>query len=233
VVGSLRAYGALADGSWGRAQEIPMPVNVEVHKQEFVLRTPTVQALPPGPDKRRLFAIGPESFGSDRLRTLLVDPSQPPDTPPVECWSKLPGPERLMEARYVWIAGKPALVVTTRSAVKLGIFAEKWLRVFTLAEDRTRRGSGPLLALETKINLWQSTVPQMHDVDRDGREDLVLPYWKGLSKGHVQIDAYLAGRGRDLLALGADDRVRGPRGETAPSRLRDATSTETAAAISS
>jgi hypothetical protein len=34
----------------------------------------------------------------------------------VECWSRLPGPEKLIESRYLWIGGKPALVVTTRSA---------------------------------------------------------------------------------------------------------------------
>jgi|GEM_PF-1863352 len=191
IVGSLRAYGPGAEGSWRRLVDLPMPVTVSKSARTFVLTSPVVRPLPPGPGGRRLFAIGPEPFGSDRLRTLLVDPGQPPDTPPTECWSRLPGPEALMESRYVWIGGKPALVVTTRSAVKLGIFAEKWLRVFTLAEDRTHRGQTPLLALETKMNLWQSTTPRMLDADGDGREDLVLPYWKGLSKGHVEIDAYL------------------------------------------
>jgi hypothetical protein len=191
IVGSLRAYGPGADGSWTRIVDIPMPVNVSKSTRAFELKSPLVRSLPPKPGGRRMFAIGPEPFGSDRLRTLLVDPSQPPETPPIECWSRLPGPEALIESNYVWIGEKPALVVTTRSAVKLGIFAEKWLRVFTLAEDRTNRGQTPVLALETKMNLWQSTIPRMLDVDRDGRDDLVLPYWKGLSKGHVEIDAYL------------------------------------------
>lgn len=191
IVGSLRAYGPAEDGAWKRIVDIPMPVSVEKTKWELRLASPIVRPLPPGPGGRRLFAIGPEHFGVDRLRTLLVDPSLPPDTPPIECWSRLPGPETLIESNYVWVGDKPALVVTTRSSVKLGIFAEKWLRLFTLAEDRTHRGQAPLLALETKINLWQSTIPRMLDVDRDGRDDLVLPYWKGLSKGHVEIDVYL------------------------------------------
>src|SRR5262245_20453593 len=193
IVGSLRAYGPGADGTWGRMFDIPLPVTASRETHVLTLTSPTVRALPAGPGGRRLLAIGPEPFGVDRLRTLLVDPALPPETPPVECWSRLPGPEALVESAYMWIGGKPALIVTSRSSVKLGIFAEKWLRVFYLAEDRTRRGAAPALALETKMNLWQSTTPRMLDVDGDGREDLVLPYWKGLKTGHVEIDAYLAG----------------------------------------
>lgn len=193
VVGSLRAYGSDADGSWSRVVDIPMPVTARKDPQTLLLTSPPVRVLPPGTGGRRLFAIGPEPLGSDRLRTLLVDPAAPADTPPTECWSRLPGPEILIESAFLRIGGKPALVVTTRSSVKLGIFAEKWLRVFVLEEDRTRRGAAPVLALETKMNLWQRTVPMMLDADRDGRADLVLAYWKGLKNGHVEVDAYLQG----------------------------------------
>jgi hypothetical protein len=60
-----------------------------------------------------------------------------------------------------------------------------------LQADRTRRGLPPAVALETRINLWQATSPIALDVDHDGRQDLVLGYWKGLKNHHLVLDAYL------------------------------------------
>jgi hypothetical protein len=121
----------------------------------------------------------------------VIDPSLPADRSTSECWSLLPGPERLMESAYVLINGRPALVVTTRSAVKLGLFAEKWVRVFFMQTDRTRRGLPPAAAFETRMNLWQAAHILMLDADHDGRDDLVLGYWKGLKNHHLVLDAYL------------------------------------------
>lgn len=196
---------------WGIVAEMSLPVSTTRSAGALNLSSPVVRPVPPplpfaGSDSNpqgstgsqsasaspssRLIALGPEPFGEDRLHTLLLDPAHPHDEA-VESWSLLPGPEKLIESTLLRIDGRPALAVTTRSAEKLSLFKEKWLRVFFLEADRTKRGHVPVLAVETRINLWQPTEPVAIDVDRDGRQDLVLPYWKGLKNSHLVLDTYL------------------------------------------
>ena len=106
-------------------------------------------------------------------------------------WQHLPAREEVIDHAFVAVDGRPALVASTRPADKLSFFGEKLLRAWVLEPDRTRTGRAPFLALETRANLWQRITPIPLDVDRDGREDLVLAYWKGLKDHTVVLDAYL------------------------------------------
>jgi hypothetical protein len=45
--------------------------------------------------------------------------------------------------------------------------------------------------VESEANLWQMSTPSILDVNGDGREDLVLAYWKGIKDDRVVLDAYL------------------------------------------
>ena len=205
LVGSLRGYGPsvrepnpAAGGTrgtaaaWAILADLPLPVSASRSGSMLMLSGPAVRPLGgAAPSAGRLVAVGPEPYGTDRLRTLLIDPSLPAETGTTECWSLLPAPEKVIESAYLRIDGRPALAVTTRSAEKLELFAEKRLRVYLLESDRTRRGRPPTLAADTRINLWQSTDPIAIDVDHDGRQDLVLGYWKGLKNHHLVLDAYL------------------------------------------
>jgi len=46
----------------------------------------------------------------------------------------------------------------------------------------------PLFAVETRVNAWQSVRLFVRDVDGDGRDDLVLGYWKGLTDDRVVLE---------------------------------------------
>jgi hypothetical protein len=67
---------------------------------------------------------------------------------------------------------------------------EKALRLYPLGGDRTRAGDVPLFAATTGINLWQVASPAVVDLDRDGRDDLVLAYWKGLKNAIASLEIY-------------------------------------------
>jgi hypothetical protein len=86
--------------------------------------------------------------------------------------------------------GQPVLLMLTRSAEELSLFAEKRLRLFDLLPDRTRLGLAPRLATQSRMNLWQASHPRVLDLDTDGRDDLVLGYWKGLTEARVVLDLY-------------------------------------------
>ena len=192
VFGALRCYGRPSEPSarWGMVFESPLPVRVQRRRHALQLLGTAVEALP-RVGTTSLFAAGPETVGQGRLRTLLVDPDAPEESRRVECWSRLPGAERLLEQRFVQLDGRPHLVLTTISAESLSLFGEKRLRLFALEHDRTRVGRMPVLAVESHMNLWQSGLPSVTDANGDGRDDLVLAYWKGLKDSRVVLDAYL------------------------------------------
>src|SRR6185503_14174928 len=91
--------------------------------------------------------------------------------------------------------GAPVLVVTTTSGDKLSLLGEKSLRVYTLGGERTRAGEAPSYAATTGINLWQQAFPVILDLDRDGRDELVLAYWKGLKNAIAALEIYPGGAG--------------------------------------
>ena len=66
------------------------------------------------------------------------------------------------------------LIVTTTEADKIGVFAKQRFRLFPLAADRSRAGTPPSLAFETESNRWFPVDPAVVDLDRDGKQDLVV-----------------------------------------------------------
>src|SRR6185436_18348671 len=79
------------------------------------------------------------------------------------------------------------------SADKLSLLGEKALRIYPLGGDRTRAGDAPLYAAVTGLNLWQQAYPVVYDLDGDGRDDLVLTYWKGLQNSIAAFEVYKGG----------------------------------------
>jgi hypothetical protein len=193
ILGGVRFYGPRDQGrSWDLLQEAALPMEAQLKEGSLRVESPRVRVAGRRPDGRILFASGPEAYGKQRLRSLLIDPMASGEARRVECWSLLPGLEEVIEAQYLLLEGRPALLVTTRSARKLSLFGEKMLRLFRLDEsDRSRTGGTPLLAVDSHMNLWQSMRPVARDVDGDGREDLVIGYWKGLKDSRVVLDAYM------------------------------------------
>jgi hypothetical protein len=143
-----------------------------------------------------LYAAGPREYGSQRLQTMVVHPaaaSTEADPLVTESWSLLPQPEEIVESSYLMLDGKVALLAITRPSEKLSFLGEKLLRLFVLEPDRSRTGRLPLLACQSRMNLWQLAHPVLADVNGDQTADLVIGYWKGLKDSTVVLDAYLRG----------------------------------------
>lgn len=142
---------------------------------------------------RMLFATHPEALGNRRLRIPLLDPDGPVATQLVESWALFPGPERVLETKCAVLDGAPVFIVTTISAEKLSVFGEKAIRVYPLSGNRTRAGDTPIFAATSGMNLWQGANPAVVDLDGDGRDDLVLSYWKGLKNSVATLEVYRGG----------------------------------------
>ena len=99
--------------------------------------------------------------------------------------------------RYVALDGRPVLIVTTSDADKIGVFAKQRFRLFPLAADRSRSGTPPSLAFETESHRWFPVDPVLLDLDRDGKQDLVVLQPEGLGGGDLVIDTFFGqGNGR-------------------------------------
>ena len=192
-LGGVRFYGPTAEGrSWDQLLEAPLTLEAERSSGGLKLSSPKVQMVGRRHDGAILFASGPQTDGGRRLRTMFFEPAAQGGSRETEVWSDLPGFEAVIESRYLTLDGRPALVVTTRPSDKLSLFGEKMLRVFLLDEtDRSRNGVAPIFAVDSHMNLWQAMTPVARDVDGDGREDLVLGYWKGLKDSRVMLDVHL------------------------------------------
>jgi hypothetical protein len=194
ILGGVRFYGPRErGGGWGLLYEAALPVKAQSKQGSFRLESGRVRIAGRKSDGAILYASGPEAVGAQRLRTLLFDPMAAGEARRIECWSMLPDPEQLLESDYLILDGRPALVVTTRPADKLSLFGEKLLRLFLLDDpDRSRRGASPLLAAQSGMNLWQGMDSVVaRDVNGDGRDDLLVGYWKGLTSARVALDVYL------------------------------------------
>jgi hypothetical protein len=189
--GFLRCYGPSEDGNrYVSLGEAPLPIKATQQRFSLSVRSPAVRAAGTWTDGPVKFATVPEPFGSKRIRTYLLDPEAPDDERGVECWGSFPGSEELMEHGFVLFDDGLALVVATRNADKLALFGEKRIRLYYPKPDRTRRGHPPEFAVESRINLWQPAQFMSLDVTADGREDLVVAYWKGLRDDRVVLDVY-------------------------------------------
>jgi len=195
VLGAFRTYRRDPTGGVVLASEIAIPARVNAGSARARIASPAVRPIGVTSAGRVVFATEPEALGERRLRTLLIDPDGPPATQVVESWSLFPQPERVVDTAFSVLDGEPVLVVTTISAEKLSLLGEKWLRVFSLGGNRTRAGDPPIFAATTGINLWQATNPAIVDLDRDGRADLVLAYWKGLKNAIASLEVYRGAAG--------------------------------------
>ncbi len=173
--------------------EASLPVRAARESRSLRLSSPPVTALARPGGEPPLHAVGPEDSGKLRLRTLLLGP----DGTTTEAWSRLPGPETVESFRYVTLDGRPVLIVTTASADKIGVFAEQRFRLFPLNADRSRSGQAPSLAFETESNRWFPVDPVLLDLDKDGRQDLVVLQPEGVGGGDLVIDTFFGqGNGR-------------------------------------
>ncbi len=189
VVGALRCWSGTADAlPWHPSLDVPLPITLARGREGLRLAGMPVQRLP---GKETVFAAGFKVEGPERLRVFLVAPDAPEDSRTTECWLRLPSPERVLEHAFFRLDGKPALAVTTIPRGSLSLFGEKKMRVWLLAADRTRTGKLPVLAVESNMNLWQDAHWFPRDLDGDGREDLVLGYWKGLKDSRVVLESWL------------------------------------------
>ena len=170
-----------------RTQSVDLPIQAEREPGGIRLRSPPVTVVEQG-QSRWLYAVGPESFGHQRLRTLLVDATSGESW---ETWSQLPGPEVVQWSWYRVINGRPMLIVTTNSAGKLGVFEHQQMRVFALSQDRTRAGKVPVLTAKTASNRWHRLWQFVADVNADGRDDLVLLQTDGMGGMKMVAEAWL------------------------------------------
>ncbi len=180
-------------GSYVPHDELTMPVEASVQGDRIRLVAQQVRPINLKKDGLGIFATRPKAFGTTRLRTILLNPEGAEGERTLESWSGLPEPEDVMETFNLVLDGAPALLVTTKEAGKLGLFAEKRLRLYRLEEDRSRAGRRPVFATVSNMNIWQEAVPFILDINQDGREDLVIGYWKGLKDDRVVLEVYLRG----------------------------------------
>ncbi len=178
--GLLELLGRGPEGGLARLASFPLPLEAQRPRWGLRIASPPVTLLPGDPP---LFAVGPKEEGR-RLQTLLIPAG---GEPAVESWSLLPAGERLMDdRRYLRFDGVPALAVA--SFEKVGLLAKKRFRLFLVQQDRSRRGGGPVLTVDTDCPLWLPLDAMSGDADGDGRKDLVLAHPGGL-------------RGKEMLAL--------------------------------
>ena len=185
-MGRLRTW-RLDGGRLVPGPEHPLPVQAARERKALRLSSLPVTPVPP------LYAVGPEDNGKVRLRTILLQP----DGTRTDAWSQLPARENVDGFRYVALDGRPALIVTTTEADKIGVFAKERFRLFQLAADRSRSGQPPAIAFQTETNRWFPVDPVLLDVDRDGKQDLVVLQPEGMGGGDLVIDAFFGqGNGR-------------------------------------
>jgi hypothetical protein len=191
-LGIVHLYGAPAGGgAWERLARVEIPLEGKIQGRRLLLSHPVPRLVSRLEDGTLLLATEPGPVGGRRLRTLLIE--LPPAGDPIltECWAGLPAPETVLESTFLMFEGRPALLVSSMPGDKLSLFGEKLLRLYHLEGDRTRLGVRPLFAARSHMNLWQDGTPVFHDVNGDGRDDLVMAYWKGIFSSRVVLDAYL------------------------------------------
>ena len=191
--GVFQTYRSGKDGLVKLVSEQAIPARLSAGADSVAVVSPVVHPIGRGSSGRMLFATEPEALGKRRLRTMLLDPDSPEEPRAEERLVMFPDAERVVDSAFLIFDGAPVLVVTTTAADKLSLLGEKALRVYPLNGDRTRAGNEPLFAAKTDINLWQAATPALVDLDRDGHQDLVLSYWKGLTNTIAAQETYRGG----------------------------------------
>jgi len=199
-VGRLRSWkregGKLAPGA-----SFELPVRAKRQRTAIRLETPDVERLPQA-SGAPLYLIGPEANGKTRLLTLLLTRGADGTAQRTEAWSRFAGPEQVDEHWFLRVDGRPLLLVTTTSADKVSVFEKKKLRLFPFAADRTRAGQGSILSSPTDTPRWFPVEPSVVDLDRDGREDLVVAQQEGLRGKNLLIEAFFGqGQGQGRFEL--------------------------------
>jgi len=190
--GAFRVHApSAANGSWATAAEAPVPPRARLRPNGIVLRDREVDFVGRRSDGRFWFATRPDAVDAQRLEVLLFEVSPEGAIRVHECWARLPGPEFLLEYRFLVRDDRPWLAVLTVPRGEVNLFGEKGLRIFPLARSRSRLGLDPAFMVKTRMNVWQQAQWHPGDADGDGRLDLVIGYWKGLTSDRVVLDAYL------------------------------------------
>lgn len=189
-VGTAKYYRPGSTPGWELVSQVELPIKASLGPDGFRVSSPAPVPLGRGADGALVFSTGAQPYGSQRLKVLLV---RPENGEVEECWARLPTPETLITQVPLLLAGDPVLLVTSMPAEDFGLFKAQELRLFPLKRDRSRSGRPPLAAFKTRANIiiWTDARPRLLDVDRDGREDLVLIYWKGFDREHIVLDVYL------------------------------------------
>jgi len=208
-LGALRTFRPLGDGTYAVRDTVDLALDAAVRGGIVRVGSAAPRWVGRGADGSVVLASPAVPFGDRRMRVDVVRiPAGDRPASREECWVRLPGAEELLESAAVLIDGEPMLLATTRAKGRLGLFDEKLLRVFPLKPDRGRLGHEPRLAVSARMNLWQDVSFEIVDVDGDGREDVVLGYWKGLRDDRVVLDVHFAvgdGSFRDQPATTAFD----------------------------
>lgn len=188
-MGRLRTW-TIDGGRLVPGPEQPLPVHATRERRALRLSSLPVTTIGGDPPSQ---AVGPEENGKLRLRTILLGRNGDK----TESWARLPGKENVEGFRYANLDGRPVLIVTTTDAEKIGIFAKLRFRLYLLGADRSRSGQPPSLAFETESHRWFPVDPVLRDLDRDGKQDLVLLQPEGLGGGDLVIDTWFGqGNGR-------------------------------------
>lgn len=195
--GSLTRFAMDASGVPRPTDTTQLPVEASRTRSGLRLTTPPVTRLASA-DGRPIFAVGPQSFGNRRLRTVLIDPAATDEEERTrEVWSLLPSPENVQDSWFVIQDGRPRLIVASTDGTKLSLFGRKRLRSFPLLADRSRAGKESSIKVELSSRIWQDVGLHVTDVDGDGKDDLVAMQYDGLGSGKTQVDVYLGkGTGR-------------------------------------
>ncbi len=178
------------DAPWVDRARVALPVSASVEVGVIRLLAAPVRLLDRRADGTLRLATEASADGARRARVSVVTVPPEGGAEVADCWVHFPSAEKLLESRVVVLGGEPALVATTRPADKLSIFGEKLLRVWPLRADRSRLGLDPVLAVESRMNLYQAAIPEIYDADGDGIEDLAVAYWKGIKDDRVVVDVY-------------------------------------------
>jgi hypothetical protein len=198
-VGRLRTWGRGGDGKLVPGASFELPVRAQRQRAAIRLETPDVEMLASAEGAPPLYLVGPEENGKTRLRTLLLTRDADGAEQRTEAWSRFAGPEAVGAHWFVRIDGRPMLLVTTTGAAKVSLFEKQKIRLFPLTADRSRAGQSPVLGAPTESHRWFPAEPTIADLDRDGRDDLVVVQQEGLRGKSLRVEAFFGqgdGHGR-------------------------------------